>query len=382
MSSMHHYHPLQNHYVLTQIFKYLTEQRVLYSCVQVSSHWYASAAPFLYRRPIPKKLHKFINTIADAAQHRTLLPYNLMVCEWILADKPNALFMSQCCSNVRYICFSKHVFIDESLTEKLLKNWRRLRSIVLQKNATDETLSLIAQHSQSIESIEIHGCLVTDNGIRTLLSHCHAINSITIVKCPSITDKTLNALSSAPCTSILQTLNINECQFTDSGFAAVSLFPTLHRLSLQALKINSGLLHLAKSVPQLEELTFRNMPKLTDNVVATFGKTCRELKRLKLYQCKEINGVGVKECKTIVELSYFAANMEFGELEGICDGCRKIEKLTIDAKLHDVGNDEDIICAISQLKELKALGLYSGSLISPLDKLKLQKECPNLQKIN
>ncbi|CAG8481230.1 2674_t:CDS:2 [Paraglomus occultum] len=320
--------------------------------------------------------------MVDAATHKTLLPYNRMVYEWILTDQADALLMSKCCSNVQSICFSKQAFIDDSLTESLLQNWRRLRSIVLQKNATDETLSLIAQYSQSIESIEIHGCPVTDNGIHTLLSYCHAINSITIVKCPSITDKTLQTLSSAPCTPILQILNINECQFTDSGFAEVSFFPALYSLSLQALKINSGLLHLAKSVPRLEELTFRNMSKLTDNVVATFGRTCSELKKLKLYQCKEINGVGVKECKAIIELSYFGANIEFCELEGICDGCRKIERLTIDAKLDGVGNDEDIICAISQLKKLKTLGLYSGNLISQLDKLKLQKECPNLQKIN
>ncbi|CAJ0913183.1 17755_t:CDS:2 [Entrophospora sp. SA101] len=389
---MHVYHPLTQNYLLSQIFSFIEKQKDLYNFTLVNSSWNYSASTYLYRSPKLKEyeyVKKFIETLLLSKQKKTLLPYNEMVREWNIFYMEFADIIAECCPFIEKItCVA---IVKDNLEKKpmifnnLIKHWNNLRTISLYNySGTDETLKSIKDYCLRLEEINLDSKFITDIGLVELIKSCRLIKRLKL-KCDNITDESMKVIS-IHCKYLIE-LHICDCNLiTDIGILSlseISFAKNLNRLTLEKLNIReSSLIVLAKNTINIQELYFKRINELTDEVISLFGdiriKREKSINKLNLNICSNILGSGLKEFLELKELSLFMQSIKLNYLQEICNNCQKIEKLTLDVKFIT----DDIINAISKLKNLKSLAMFCGRGFEDSDIFGLRRDCPKLNQIN
>ncbi|KAL3313779.1 F-box/LRR-repeat protein 20 [Cichlidogyrus casuarinus] len=308
--------------------------------------------------------HKITSTsvgfLARYCEHLTLL--NLNYCERNINDQA-MIYLAIGCSNLRVLCVSRCGITDIGLralagiltpsqaaqilgislgsssenapnadtemeTEMLLVpyaiNDRKQQvhpldfvlaqlghSNVLQKNQRRYTpqQSLIVNGCRQLTTLEIAACSsITDNGCSALARNCKSLEKLDLEDCQMVTDTTLGQL--AMHCGRLNTLVLSHCdQITDAGIG----------------RLVGGLCGADK----LQNLAMDNCPMLTDASLEYLGKTCRDLRKLDLYDCMLITKEGINNFKAlspkVVVHAYFAPetpiNATINRRRRICRCC-------------------------------------------------------------
>ncbi|GBC04331.1 hypothetical protein RclHR1_05620005 [Rhizophagus clarus] len=401
---MHIYNPLSNHYILVQVFGFLINQRDIYNCTLVNTQWNISATPFLYRAP---KLNfsninilRFLQTIKNAKEKQTSQPYNEMVREWSLKDSNSANYIAECCPNIEKLSCNNESFIlcdnnnnnnvnsDDFKTKTVLNNWINLKSITLYNRCgTDLILEAIKINCSRLEELILWNCSVTDIGLIEIFKTCKILKSLRLYQCHEITDQTLISMSEI-CNSLIN-LDLRDCKkLSDNGILALSnskIAKNLLSLYLEALNIKEdSFLVLAENTTNLRELYLRRLETITDEIVTAFAIGSRPcLKRLHLHLCPRFIGWGVKEAIEIRELSLLMQNIKLQVINIICENCRFLERFTLDIVSYSFSySNEEIIGALSQLKNLKSLALFCGIKFSKFEVYEIKRRCKELVQIN
>ncbi|CAB4382820.1 unnamed protein product [Rhizophagus irregularis] len=391
---MHIYNPLSNHYILVQVFGFIENQRDIFHCTLVNTQWNLSATPFLYRAPKLTFTNinslTFLQTIKNAKEKQTFLPYNEMVREWNFKDPNSVDCIADCCPNIEKISCNNESFIlydNNHVNSTLLKNWIKLKSIKLYRRCgSDLILEAIKINCNRLEELILWNCTVTDIGLIQIFKSCKGLKLLKLNQCHEITDQSLLSMSEI-CHSIIN-LDLRDCnKLSDDGILALSnsiFLKNLSILHLEALNIKEdSLLILAENITNLQELHLRRFETVTDEIVTAFAIGSRHyLKRLNLHLCPRISW-SMKESIEIRELSLLMQNISLQLLNSICETCQFLEKFTLDiASYSSSYSNEEIISTLSQLKNLKSLAIFCGIKFSKFEIYELKRRCKKLVQIN
>ena len=156
--------------------------------------------------------------------------------------------------------------VDRGILSWLIR--RNIRVISWDLKVNNPELICIANGLRQLQSLDIYGSNITDDGIRALANWLPQLLSLNISYCRNISDEGLRALANG-CRQ-LQSLNIASCRnITDEGIIA-----------------------LANGLPQLQSLNIYYCDKITDEGIRALANGCRQLQSLDIAGCYKITDEG------------------------------------------------------------------------------------------
>jgi hypothetical protein len=141
----------------------------------------------------------------------------------------------------------------------------------------DSVLETLADGIPRLHVVQLKGCPVTDEGFVTV-SKIWSLTSLSVSDCEGVTDTGFRSIAEASPNLNRVHIESDESLWDDLTDATlVALGEHCHRLrsvSIDALNITgTGLMHLAKGCPLLEELRLKGCPDSGDGVVAV-ARSC------------------------------------------------------------------------------------------------------------
>ena len=161
--------------------------------------------------------------------------------------------------NIRVISWDLKVNNTELIS--IASGLRQLQSLnIFGYDITDEGVRALASGFAQLQSLNIHSCgKITDEGVRVVVNGLRQLQSLNIFNCDNITYKGIRAVASG-CPQ-LQSLNIRYCgNITDKGMRAVAGgCPQLQSLNISYCDniTDAGIRALVSGLPQLQSLNIR-----------------------------------------------------------------------------------------------------------------------------
>ena len=247
---------------------------------------------------------------------------------------------------------------DSALT-RLRDCGSRIRSLALYccLGITDNGLRLVSTGCPNLVSVTLYRCNITDPGLESLASSCHALENVNLSYCRLITDLGVSAISRS--CSKLHAVMISYCRgITGSGFRGCS--PTLTYLEADSCVLSpegllgtvsgGGLEYLNVSslrywcgvdgfggigagfAMKLRFLNLRMCRFISDDSVVAIAKGCPLLEEWSLAVCHEVRETGWAaiglDCRNLQVLHVNRCrNLSDGGLRHLMDGCPRLRLL-------------------------------------------------------
>jgi hypothetical protein len=190
------------------------------------------------------------------------------------------------------------------LTDEGLRSVSSLRALTyldlgnldlgLCSKVTDEGIRAVSSCT-ALKSLIICSCIVTDEGIRAVVSSCTALKSLNLTCCPNVTDEGIRAVSS--CTG-LTSLNLCGCRKVTADGLRVSNLPALTVLDLsRCVLVTDEALRAVISCTTLTSLNLTGCEKVTDAGVRALS-ILPALTFLNLEECPKVTAAGVQALRS------------------------------------------------------------------------------------
>jgi hypothetical protein len=203
------------------------------------------------------------------------------------------------------------VKISNNAIRSISRSCVSLRKIVLDCcfRITDEALFILADSlaktliDVSVNSLE----LITDKGIEALSQGLPLLQSLSLDRCKSITDRTLKSLSSCPAAERLLQISLTSCiKITDEGVMRLASKATnLEYLSLSncPLVSDSSVFAIASSLFNLSQLKLSGLDNVSDRGMAFLQKHSKSLQFLDITFCQRITALHFEKYKPVLNKS-------------------------------------------------------------------------------
>ena len=190
---------------------------------------------------------------------------------------------------------------------------------------TDATLKAIAGNCHQLKRIKLSSDLMTDEGLKMLVSANHDLRVIEFFHCERVSDATLRAIGEN-CHTLQQIT-----------------FKAMHRITDQGMKA------LVSSNHDLEDISISNCGRLTDETLITIAQHCHKLKKLKLSSDRmtdegpvalvsanhDLEEIDIRNCDVLTDATLIA----------IVDNCPKLKELAC------IGLTNITLSAINNIRE-------------------------------
>ncbi|KAG0308500.1 hypothetical protein BGZ98_007769 [Dissophora globulifera] len=213
-----------------------------------------------------------------------------------------------------------HYIISDKFLTHLVPHTRNLLELYINspKQLSDESLIALATSAPALRRLELVDCpKITDNGMSSILDHCHAIQHLVVSNGGAsclITDKSLSHLAHSTASQRtlrvlnlsnaspfitgqnpgllslaiwcrhLISLNISHCSkmITDDFLEALRFGGSLQILNLAYCRdvTDRGIIAMARSCPDLRELDIAGVNLITDKGILEIGLRCSLFQRL------------------------------------------------------------------------------------------------------
>ena len=229
-------------------------------------------------------------------------------------------------------------------------------------------------------------CFITDNALFALPFCCPNLTSFTVRECHQISDRGIRAVIQV-CHASLSSIHLERlynitdvlCYSPDE----LNPFPNLSYLKVIDTSISdNGIAKIAEKSPNIETLIVGehcfNPYNIHGSFIPTIAKTCRKLKRLKLYsgRMKDTYLTAISENLPYITDLYLGDCRDCSSqgLGKIIKRCRWLQVLNIQNCAHVTS---DMLVLISQnLRNLRELEILSCKSITTLDVLELKRKLP------
>ena len=178
-----------------------------------------------------------------------------------------------------------------------------LQSLSLQdcQKLSDESLGYISQRLPNLKSINLSFCVsITDTGLKSL-AKMTSLEDINLRSCDNVSDIGIGFLAEDH--GKLKSLDISFCgNVSDASLrhmaSANGLSSSLKKLSMTTCAISDeGLVKLAKTLSQLQELHIGQCVKLSDLSLEAMASHMKELTSIDLYGCPKLSKAALEKMK-------------------------------------------------------------------------------------
>ena len=205
-----------------------------------------------------------------------------------------------------------------------------------------------------------------DEHVRSLASTCPSLMSIKLKRCNSITDKSLQYLSAC---RQLHTLDISFCRkITDVGLRALACTHSLRCLDLSGNRLVTEL-GLIEFLGRCEDLRSINLSycarQVTDKVLQCLGR------------CLELCDVNFTECNNVTDRGLLLLTSKWAAMSK--PPSRSLRKVSLYncKQITDVG-----LHSLTRCKDLRSLDIFNCSLVTDSPFRDLARNCLNLSAIS
>lgn len=201
-------------------------------------------------------------------------------------------------------------------------------------NVTDIGLKALSESCLALKDVDIsHSSLISDHGIRALLSNCRQLRAIKMTNCRSIT-----GVGFKDCPQTLTYLEANSCKLEPEGIMAIVSGGGIEYLNVSCLSwciLGDGLMAIGAGFStKLRVLDFRCCRTIEDNSIISIAKGCPVLREWNLALCHEIRTAGWEaigaNCHNLEKLHVNRCRNLCDEgLQALRNGCKKLRVLYI-----------------------------------------------------
>lgn len=211
---------------------------------------------------------------------------------------------------------------------------------------------------------------ITDGSVAQLVGGAPALQHLALSTCQHVSDPSLHALSTSPCATRLQFLDVSSCRWvTEAGVAAVAKscvslthlnlsfcsraltrpsldaiakqLPSLRRLALRVANradaagvTDEGIGAVAAGCPLLEHLDAAMCGFLTSAAVRAVASGCRKLRYLDVGDCAQIDAAGIgalaEHCHALEHLEARSLPLSSSSVAALAQRCPQLRHLSLD----------------------------------------------------
>ncbi|KAK2647464.1 hypothetical protein Ddye_014953 [Dipteronia dyeriana] len=230
---------------------------------------------------------------------------------------------------------------------------------------TDEGLSSVVTKHRELRRLDITCCReITDVSIAHITNSCTNLTSLRMESC-TLVPREAFVLIGQRC-PILEELDLTDNEIDDEGLKSISRCPNLSVLKLGiCLNItDEGLTHVGMGCPKLAELDLYRSVEITDSGVSAIACGCPNLEMVNIAYCKDITDSSLMSLSKCSRLNTFESRgcpliTSLG-LAAIAVRCRQLAKLDI-KKCHNV-NDVGMLPLAHFSQNLRQINLSYSSV--------------------
>ena len=247
---------------------------------------------------------------------------------------------------------------------------------------SDDCMRAIAADCAALKSLRLSSCLVTDNGLSSVVASCRRLTTVNLRLCPFVTDETIIAIASN-CPN-LQHLNLAKCcLITSKGILEVGAHcPFLHSLNIRRCKeVRDGAVRrIAEGCPMLLSLGLRGLPYISDCAVLSVIAGCPGLEKLSV-DCGDITELSLSQIATCKNLTALCLrdcdDATLDNLVPIASNCHNLRSLDISGCRMNSEGIEHLVGMLPQLESftIRCHQEVDTDTVSTI----LFKLCPQLQ---
>jgi len=187
---------------------------------------------------------------------------------------------------------------------------------------TDQGLEYLSQSCHNLVNFSVRGCkLLTDKGILTLVTQSNKFEELMLSFCHQLTDVSLEAIGNH--CDRLKKLYLPELELiTDEGIRFISARTTLEELNLQfCVNITDvAMSHIAK-LTNLTRLDCDYCAEITDQGVVEVAASCTELEEIFLSHIPNLTGDALRAlvsgCRGLTEITLIQSSVQFDDVDPI-----------------------------------------------------------------
>ncbi|KAJ0027741.1 hypothetical protein Pint_34981 [Pistacia integerrima] len=251
---------------------------------------------------------------------------------------------------------------------KAMGNWCvSLKELSLSKclGVTDEGLSSVVTKHRNLKKLDITCCRkITDVSIAQITSSCTTLSSFKMESC-TLVPREAFVLIGQRCHS-LEELDLTDNEIDDEGLKSISRCSKLSILKLGiCLNITDlGLAHVGMSCSKLIELDLYRSMGITDTGISAIAHGCPDLEMINIAYCKDITDTSLISLSKCSKLNTFESRgcpfiTSLG-LAAIAVGCKQLTKLDI-KKCHNI-NDVGMLPLAHFSQNLRQINLSYSSV--------------------